>query len=162
MSESPFGKIGTGLHWRLIPYPELSLNALYDIMELRQRVFVVEQKCPYIDADGIDPACWHLTGHDEHARLQAYARILPPGVKYVEPSIGRVVTHPQARGSGLGRALMRVAVRHTDGLFPQHAIRIAAQMYLVRFYSEFGFEPSGEPFDEDGIPHVEMVRAARV
>lgn len=152
MNESPV------IHWHLLAYPELSLDDLYDLLELRQRVFIAEQNCPYIDADGLDPSCWHLLGRDEHARLDAYSRILPPGAKYTEPSIGRVVTHPRVRGMGLGKQLMREAIRQTANLFPGEPIRIGAQMYLVRFYSEFGFEPVGEPYDEDGIPHVEMAR----
>jgi len=128
-----------------------------NILELRQRVFVVEQNCPYIDADGVDLSSWHVVGRDEHAALVAYARIIPPGVKYTEPAIGRVVTHPKVRGQGVGvcscarRSCTRQFVsRRTD---PDRA-----QMHLVRFYSGFGFEPVGDPYDEDGIPHVEMVR----
>ncbi len=152
MVESPF------VRWHLYPYPELRLDDLYDILELRQRVFVVEQNCPYIDADGVDPSAWHIVGRDEHAALVAYARIIPPGVKYTEPAIGRVVTHPKVRGQGVGRLLMREAIMHAVNLFPGEPIRIGAQMHLVRFYSGFGFEPVGDPYDEDGIPHVEMVR----
>ena len=148
----------TPMRWHLYPYPELRLDDLYDLLELRQRVFVLEQNCAYVDADGVDLSCWHLLGRDEHARLDAYARIVPPGVKYTEPSIGRVVTHPRVRGQGLGKSLMREAIMHTVNLFPGEAIRIGAQMHLVRFYSEFGFDPVGDPYDEDGIPHVEMVR----
>jgi ElaA protein len=146
------------MRWHLYPYPELRLDDLYDLLELRQRVFVLEQNCAYVDADGIDPSSWHLLGRDEHARLDAYARIVAPGIKYTEPSIGRVVTHPRVRGSGLGKSLMREAIMHTINLFPGESIRIGAQMHLVRFYSEFGFEPAGDPYDEDGIPHVEMLR----
>lgn len=146
------------LRWHLVPYPELRLDDLYDLLELRQRVFIVEQNCPYLDVDGIDPSSWHLLGRDEHAALTAYSRIVPPGVRYTEPAIGRVVTHPKVRGTGMGRELMREAIRQTVNLFPGEPIRISAQVYLVRFYSEFGFEPVGDPFDEDGIPHVEMVR----
>lgn len=152
MNDSPF------VRWHLYPYPELRLDDLYDILELRQRVFVVEQDCPYLDADGVDPSSWHILGRDDHAALVAYARIIPPGVKYTEPAIGRVVTHPKVRGTGVGRQLMREAIMHAVNLFPGEAIRIGAQMHLVRFYSEFGFEPVGDPYDEDGIPHVEMVR----
>ena len=148
----------TDMHWHLYPYPELRLDDLYDLLELRERVFILEQNCAYVDADGVDPSCWHLLGRDEHARLDAYARIVPPGVKYTEPSIGRVATHPRVRGLGLGRRLMQQTILHTVNLFPGEPIRIGAQMYLVRFYSEFGFEPVGDPYDEDGIPHVEMVR----
>jgi ElaA protein len=147
------------IFWHLVPYPELSLDALYDVLELRQRVFIVEQNCPYIDADGIDPSCWHVIGRNEHAAVVAYARILPPGLKYAGPSIGRVVTHPKVRGTGLGRQLMREAIKFTDSLFPGESIRISAQMYLIRFYGGLGFEPVGDPYDEDGIPHVEMVRS---
>ena len=106
------------------------------------------------------PIHWHLLGRNEDASVVGYSRILPPGLKYPEPSIGRVVTHPEARGAGLGKKLMQQAVKYTTDLFPGEPIRIGAQMHLVRCYSEFGFEPVGEPYGEDGIPHVEMLRAS--
>ncbi len=90
--------------------------------------------------------------------LAAYVRILPPGVKYAEPSIGRVVTHPQLRRSGLGKQLMREAIRRLDSVAPLMAVRIGAQCYLQRFYEEFGFAVDSAPYDEDGILHLEMVR----
>jgi ElaA protein len=92
--------------------------------------------------------------------LVAYCRIVPPGVKFSEPSIGRVLTTAEARRSGVGRALMREAVARTSALWPGRPIRIGAQRYLERFYGDFGFVRASEPYDEDGIPHIEMVRAA--
>jgi ElaA protein len=93
--------------------------------------------------------------------LLAYCRIVPPGIKYAEPSIGRVLTTAAGRRTGAGRELMRQAVARTNALWPDKAIRIGAQRYLERFYGDFGFVPVSEPYDEDGIVHIEMVRAAR-
>ena len=146
-------------HWR--PFAELTLHELYAALEIRQRVFVVEQQCPYLDADGADHAAWHLFGWAPHERglvLAAYARVFPPGVKYPEASIGRVVTNPLVRRSGAGRALMAEAVRRCEALAPGAPVRIGAQMYLERFYEGFGFARVSPPYDEDGIMHIEMLR----
>jgi ElaA protein len=89
--------------------------------------------------------------------LVAYARLLSPGVSYVEPAIGRVVSHPDARRTGLGRALMREAIAGAHAAFGPRPIRIGAQAYLQRFYEELGFEATGPTYDEDGIPHIEML-----
>ena len=131
-----------------------------EIFELRQRVFVVEQTCVYQDIDVIDREAWHLSGRDNNGLLTAYLRIIPPLGKYPGPAIGRVVTSPEARGGGLGRALMLEGIRQTDELFPGTSISLSAQTYLINFYQSLGFVTDGEPFDEDGIEHIEMVRAA--
>jgi ElaA protein len=108
--------------------------------------------------DGLDAASWHLwTG----SPVRAYLRILPPGAKYPEASLGRVITVPEARRQGLGRALVAEGLRHVAALFGPVAIRIGAQKYLERFYGEFGFVRSSGDYDEDGIPHLEMMRPAR-
>ncbi len=164
--------------WRLSTFDDLSLRELHDIFQARLEVFVVEQKCPFQDVDGADPECWHLMGFahdalgprrhgdDESAsaesrpRLVAYCRLVPPGTKFAEPSIGRVITVGAARRTGCGRELMRQAIAHTDKLWPGKALRIGAQCYLERFYAAFGFVTVGQPYDEDGIPHVEMLRPA--
>ncbi|HEY1086649.1 MAG TPA: GNAT family N-acetyltransferase [Archangium sp.] len=142
-----------------LPFSSLSGREVHDVLQLRQRVFVVEQNCPYLDADGADPSCWQGLGRVDGV-LIATARIVPPGLKYMEPAIGRVVTAPEARRSGAGRALMISAIAQTKRLFPGQDIRIGAQRYLEKFYASLGFEIVGEPYDEDGIPHVEMLRRA--
>lgn len=140
-------------------FEELSLEELYEIMKIRQDVFVVEQDCPYLDADGKDQKGWHLMGRDEDHEMVAYTRLLPKGVSYDEyPSIGRVLTTEKIRRNGSGKLLMNVSIEWMKKLFGNTAIKIGAQCYLEKFYQSFGFEPEGEPYLEDGIPHVIMVR----
>jgi ElaA protein len=140
------------------PFNQLSLAELYEIMALRQEVFIVEQNCPYLDADGKDAHCWHLMGRDSTGKLIAYTRLLPAGVSYPDyPSIGRVVTSPSARATGAGRELMRRSIDLCWGLFGRRPIKIGAQSYLVRFYSSLGFTSTGEEYMEDGIPHTKMI-----
>jgi ElaA protein len=132
-------------------------------MILRQRVFVLEQNCAYLDADGVDRRAWHLFAREPHTgALAAYLRVPHAGIKYPELSIGRVVSSPEARKSGAGRALMAEALKRITAEFggTTPAIRISAQSYLERFYQSFGFETVSEPYLEDNIPHVEMFRAA--
>jgi len=150
------------LPWTLRAFGELSVEELYALLELRQRVFVVEQKCPYLDADGRDRISFHLLGRGTGEILIAALRIVPPGGRFPEPSIGRVVTHPGYRGRGYGKAVMREGIRRCRGLFPGLPIRISAQAYLERFYGELGFERDreGNPYEEDGIPHIEMLLRA--
>lgn len=147
--------------WRCDPFAELSLRELYELLALRQRVFVVEQRCAFQDADGLDEPAWHLQGRGLEGALLAYARLLGPGVKYREASVGRVITAPEARGTGLGRELMRQAVARVEAVWGPGPIRIGAQAHLQRFYGEQGFVAEGALYDEDGIPHVEMVRPGR-
>lgn len=147
--------------WRCAGFDELSPAELYAAMELRQRVFVVEQNCAYMDADGVDVRSHHLLGwreNDGRRRLIAYARLIPPRIKYAEASIGRVVTHPDVRGTGAGRELMDEGIKRVAGLGWGREIRIAAQMYLERFYEGFGFKRVTEPYIEDDIWHVDMRR----
>jgi ElaA protein len=144
--------------FRCVPFAELTLAELYASMVLRQEVFVVEQHCPYQDADGRDQAAWHVMGRDSTDALVAYARILAPGVAYAgHPSIGRVVTSAAARRTGAGRELMAEALGHTVRLFPGQSIKISAQSYLRRFYESFGFEVVGDEYLEDDIPHLPML-----
>ncbi len=140
-----------------LPFDRLSTRQLHDVLQLRQRVFVVEQSCAYLDLDGADPQCWHGLGL-EGPTLVATARLVPPGLKYVEPAIGRVVTAPEARRTGAGRRLMLEAIAQVQRLWPGQPIRIGAQRYLEAFYGSLGFRPDGAPYDEDGIPHIEMLR----
>lgn len=141
-----------------LPFDRLSGREVHDVLQLRSRVFVVEQTCAFLEADGLDPQCWHGLGRDENGRLIATARLVPPGLKYEEPAIGRVVTAPEVRRSGAGRALMLSAIAQTQRLWPGQPIRLGAQRYLEKFYGSLGFKPVGDPYDEDGIPHIEMLR----
>jgi ElaA protein len=155
------------INWRLARFEDLTAREIHDLFQARASVFVVEQNCAFQDLDGVDPECWHLLGHLPSPRpspkgegeLVAYCRLVPPGVKYAEPSIGRVVTTQAARRTGLGRTLMREALARAGELWPGRAIRIGAQQRLERFYEDFGFVTSSAPYDEDGIPHIEMLRA---
>lgn len=147
------------LTWRCLPFDALHARTLYALLQLRTEVFVVEQACVFQDMDGADAQCFHLLG--EGARgLEAYVRLVPPGLKYPEASIGRVVTLPEARGGGLGHALMSEAVRALTSLWGAQPIRIGAQAHLQAFYGQHGFVPAGPIYIEDGIDHIEMVRAA--
>ena len=148
------------LQWRFASFDQLTPREVHDLYQARVAVFVVEQKCPFQDVDGVDPACWHLLGRAEGSLL-AYCRLVPPGLKFAEPSIGRVLTTGAARRTGAGRELMHEAVKRAKALWPGTDIRIGAQRYLDRFYGEFGFVQCSEPYDEDGIAHIEMLRAAR-
>ncbi len=126
-------------------------------MVLRQEVFVVEQNCPYLDADGKDQHSWHLLGYDENMKLAAYARIVFPGVSYHEVAIGRVVSSQTHRRTGAGKELMRESLKAIEKIYGKVPVRISAQTYLVKFYSEFGFVSTGKEYLEDDIPHTEMM-----
>ena len=147
------------VRWRCCAFDALAVAELDAIYRARQQVFVIEQGCAYLDADGADPQCWHLTAWSAaQAEPLAYARVVAPGVTYPEASIGRVITSSAARGTGLGRELVRRAVAEAEALFPGAGIRISAQAHLQRFYGAFGFVAVGGEYMEDGIPHIEMLR----
>jgi ElaA protein len=145
--------------WSWTRFEDLGVHALYDILALRCRVFVLEQGA-FLDPDGADPHSWHLQGRDEAGVLQAYLRGVDPGIKYAEPSIGRVVTSPETRGTGLGRALMLEGLARCAAQWPGLGLRISAQARLRAFYAGLGFEAVGDEYIEDDIPHVEMLRRA--
>jgi ElaA protein len=141
------------LRWCEKPFAELTAPELYAIYVLRQRVFVVEQTCFYLDADEYDPLSLHLWAESAGV-LHAYLRIVPAGTKFDEVSLGRVVTAPEARATGLGRELVRRGLAAV-GAVP---VRIGAQAHLEKFYGELGFVRASDEYDEDGIPHIEMTR----
>ncbi len=146
------------MQWQCSTFSDLSPKSLYEILKARTEVFIVEQRCAYLDLDGIDEHAHHLVLHDKSGDLLAYARLIPPTVKFEEPSIGRVLTTQRARGKGLGRLLMHESISRLNALYPALPIRISAQSYLETFYSNFGFVRVSENYDEDGIEHLEMLR----
>ena len=148
------------LRWQWLRFGQLGVDDLYDALALRERVFVVEQRCAYQDADGLDRHAAHLLGRDEAGTLQAVLRVVDPGRKYAEPSIGRVVTANEVRGLGLGRVLMAEGVQRCTAAWPGQGIRISAQAHLQGFYGSLGFHATGATYLEDDIPHVEMLRPA--
>jgi ElaA protein len=153
--------------WRCAPFEQLTPREIHDLLQARSAAFVVEQSCVFLDIDGVDPECWHIVGYafpadsrGEGPILVATARLVPPGTKFAEPSIGRVVTTSAVRGTGMGRLLMQEAIAQAEKLWPRQALRIGAQKHLERFYASLGFVTASEPYDEDGILHIEMVRPA--
>jgi ElaA protein len=147
------------IEWQWSAYAALSKPDLYAIIQQRQQVFILEQRCLYADLDGLDLAAWHLLGWQgfgQGRELVAYLRCLPPGVRYPEPSLGRILTSQSVRGTGIGREIVARGIEHAARLYPSHPIRIAAQFHLQAFYAGFGFVPISEAYDEDGIRHLDM------
>jgi ElaA protein len=152
MPESP---PGAGLTWTWTRFNELGVAGLYDVLALRCRVFILEQGA-YLDPDGLDSQSWHLLGRSGDGRLVAYLRVVDPGVKYEQPSIGRVVTAPEVRGSGIGRLLMREGLARCATTWPGRANLISAQARLRDFYGTLGFAVVSDEYLEDDIPHLQM------
>ncbi len=141
-----------------LPFNKLSLEQLYEIMTIRQEVFVVEQECIYLDNDNKDQDSFHLLIINEDQKIIAYARILPKGKSYQDyVSIGRVLTVKQARGNGFAKVLMEKAIEFCKKQFPKDNIKISAQSYLEAFYGNLNFKKVGEEYLEDGIPHMAMI-----
>lgn len=152
------------IDWIFRHFEELELVQLYDLLAERQTVFIVEQECPFQDADRVDLQCWHLLGYLDISgenRLAAYSRIVPAGLTFQEHSIGRIITSEIARGTGAGIALMTESIRRLQEMWGNVPIKIGAQRYLINFYQKFGFEVVDELYLEDGIPHVHMLRKAQ-
>jgi len=146
------------INWVLKKFDELTPHELYSILRLRNEVFVVEQNCVFQDADNKDQASYHLMGWNNEM-LIAYSRIMPAGVAYDLPSIGRVVTSPDARRNGTGKKLMIESIEAVKRLFGNVAVKLGAQLYLKKFYESFHFMQSSEVYLEDGIEHIEMIRS---
>ena len=131
---------------------------LYELLQLRSEVFVVEQNCVYQDLDGKDSKSFHVLLYSEAGELIGTARVLPPGVSYAELSLGRVCVHFRERLTGSGKVLMKRVVEFIDEKWPKASCVISAQLYLKKFYESFGFISEGESYLEDGIPHIQMRR----
>lgn len=138
-------------------FKDLTVDELYEILQLRETVFVVEQNCVYHDIDGLDTHCYHLfCNSNDTNKIIAYARLVPANKKFDVPSIGRVICDEKYRGKGLGKALMKTAIEEVGRIFNTTQIKISAQTYLFKFYSDLCFKTISEPYDEDGIEHVDM------
>ena len=147
------------VNWTIKRFDELTLDELYNILQLRNEVFIVEQNCVYQDLDGKDRSAWHLMAI-ENSKLVAYTRIFPPGISYSDPSIGRVVTSKIKRRTGLGIELMKRSIDECEKLFGKTTITLSAQKYLQSFYGSLGFIITGDEYLEDGIPHIKMSRSS--
>lgn len=148
--------------WQTYPFTALTLLQLQAIHHARQEVFIVEQNCPYLDADDYDATSHHLCGwlaQSDAPKLLAYLRITPPGSKFAEASLGRVMTTAAGRGQGLGKVLLQRGIAAADAIYPGQPLRISAQHYLERFYQSFGFVTVSPIYPEDSIPHVAMLRS---
>jgi ElaA protein len=143
------------MEFKLKSFDGLSTKELYDILALRNEVFIVEQNCPYQDLDAKDDEALHLTGFNK-SELVSYARLLKPGVSYKEAAIGRVVVSPKHRGKNYGLELMKQAIDDSLKSFDTKVIVISAQKYLEKFYTDLGFVTESEVYSEDDIPHIKM------
>lgn len=146
-----------GIIWKIKSFEDLSVHEFHEILETRINVFVVEQNCPYPELDGYDEKAIHLWAERDQ-KIVAYCRIFPPGIKYGEASVGRVLSHRNYRGLSLGKTLMRFALNTIEARYRATSVRISAQDYLLKFYLEFGFEDTGKKYLEDDIPHTEMLK----
>ena len=145
------------MNWIVKLFEELTPQELYALLRVRSEVFVVEQNCVFLDADNKDQACFHLMGFSDDGDLMAYARLVPPGIAFDEPSIGRVITSSAGRGKGAGKQLLTLSIKYCKHFFGSLPIQIGAQLYLQKFYESFGFVQSGEIYLEDGIEHIHMI-----
>lgn len=148
------------IEWQWQAFHDMAVADLYQVLYHRQQVFVLEQACLYPDLDNVDQDAHHLTAwmvQDGKRELAACLRVIAPGVNYTEMSLGRILSTQAARGTGIGRQLVAKGIEYAQALYPGHACRIGAQLYLEQFYASFGFKTVSEPYDEDGIMHIEMV-----
>jgi len=147
---------GPDIEWQWCRLGELSAEQVYAVLAARVAIFVVEQNCAYQELDGLDGEAEHLivwSGKE----VAGYLRVLGPGTRFEDPSIGRIITTQPFRGSGLGREVVAKGLERTRMRYPGRPVRISAQKYLEKFYRDFGFVTVSEPYLEDGIPHVEML-----
>lgn len=145
------------MEWKLKQFNELTLSELYQILKSRVDIFVVEQECPYPEIDGIDPECIHLFKKDQD-KIVAYARLVPKDILYPYPSIGRIIVDLDYRKFGYGRELLNRAISVITEEWGEKEIKLHGQVYLREFYQSFGFQEVSDPYLEDGIPHVDMIR----
>lgn len=145
------------LKWTIKPFEALSVHELYDLLQLRSEIFVVEQNCVYLDLDGKDKVALHLFGEFE-GKIVAHARLFEPGVSFENASIGRVTVAAKFRDRKWGHDLMREAIAGIQQHYGESKITIGAQLYLKKFYESHGFIQTSEMYLEDDIPHIEMIK----
>ncbi len=138
-------------------FNELTTTELYNLLQLRSAVFVVEQKCVYQDIDGKDKDALHVIGVKNNT-IVAYTRIFKPGDYFNETSIGRVVVAQNERQHKYGYKIMTASIEAAKDIFNETKIKLSAQIYLKQFYNNLGFIEKGEEYLEDGIPHIEMIK----
>ena len=146
------------MQWLCLKFSELSPLQLYQLLQLRVNVFIVEQNCPYPELDDKDhhPETYHLFAYQDE-KVVACARLLSPGISYPQASIGRIATATKNRQAGLGKQLLNNALQQCQLHWPQEDIQIGAQAYLINFYQSFGFKRHSPDYLEDGIPHLDML-----
>lgn len=143
------------LNWHVNSFESLSNEDLYNILQLRINVFMIEQNCLYPECDNKDLVAHHLYAKSEN-KIVAYARLLPPGISYKDASIGRVIVSETFRNYNIGSELMNRAIQETLHFYPNDTIRISAQAHLEKFYQNLGFNTESDEYLEDDIPHIEM------
>jgi len=148
------------LQWYVKQFAELSVEELLGILRLRQDVFIIEQDCIYPDIDDLDQSSVHVFAKEQGGDVVACTRLVPPSLKYKEPSVGRVVVAQSHRKDGCGVELMQRSIAESERLYPGQGNRIGAQLYLNKFYRSLGYENVSDEYDEDGIPHIDMFRAS--
>ena len=136
-------------------FSDLTRDELYEMIHLRQKVFIVEQDCPYLDADFSDQDAFHLLGYNDGG-LISYLRAFPPGIKYEGASLGRIVVDDSKRGEQLGQNLTKEGISYLSKHYPDTEIIISAQHRLENFYCELGFTARGDVYLEDDIDHIQM------
>ena len=148
------------MNWTIKSFDTLNTTELYKILQIRNEVFIVEQNCPYQDLDNKDFKSLHLWQQDPEGNITAYCRLLPKGISYNEPSIGRVLTSLNNRKEGLGRKMMEFVIDYISDEWKSTQIRISAQLYLKEFYTSLGFHQIGSSYLEDDIPHIQMLKGS--
>jgi ElaA protein len=138
-------------------FNEIERDELYQLLQLRSQVFVVEQDCVYQDLDGKDQKAIHIIGKKDN-KIVAYTRAFPAGAYFEQASIGRVVVSEQERSYGYGKVIMEASIKAVEEVFKESTIKLSAQTYLKKFYNSLGFKSYGEGYLEDGIPHIAMFR----
>ncbi len=148
----------SNLTWTWQRFADLGVDGVYDMLALRCRVFILEQGA-YLDPDGYDRQSGHWLGRDDTGELRAYLRVVDPGQKYAEPSLGRVVLDKVLRGTGVADVLVAGGIKRCQAVWPGQGIRISAQAHLQGFYGRHGFVAVGDAYLEDNIAHIQMLRA---
>lgn len=145
------------LDWKTMPFADFTVKELYEVLQLRSEVFVVEQDCVYQDIDFKDQKALHVLGYKKE-KLVAYTRVFKPGDYFDEASIGRVVVQESERKYGYGHDLIKESIKVIKTKLNTTTIHISAQAYLEKFYKTHGFSQTGKGYLEDGIPHIKMIK----